>query len=143
MLFFLSRINIGFGRPQPDETHLVVVRGFIHQEVSPKYVNEESSIERCSYNCQVNRSPQLLCQDLSQYWLDKIRKAFSSQSTLLGEVQFANICPCAETERLLRLVRRKVAMLRAFTVDFQKVLKSCLLLLAAFAGLIDTLLHRC
>ena len=30
-------------------------------------------------------------------------------------------------------------MLRAFTVGFEKVLKSCLLLLAALPGLIDTL----
>ena len=34
-----------------DETHLLAVRGLIHQEVStgpfqPKYVNEESSTER-------------------------------------------------------------------------------------------------
>ena len=29
-------------------------------------------------------------------------------------------------------------MLRAFTVGFQKVYKSCFLLLAAFLGLIDT-----
>ena len=42
-----------------DETHLVVVRGFIHQEVSPKCVNEESSTDRRSYNRQVNRYPQL------------------------------------------------------------------------------------
>ena len=42
-----------------DETHLVVVRGFIHQAVSPKYLNEESSNERRRYNRQVNRSPQL------------------------------------------------------------------------------------
>ena len=26
-----------------NETHLVVVKGLIHQEVSPKYINEESS----------------------------------------------------------------------------------------------------
>ena len=32
-------------------------------------------------------------------------------------------------------------MLRAFTVGFQKVYESCLLLLVAFPGLIDTLLH--
>ena len=42
-----------------DETHLVVVRELIYQEVSPKYVNEESSTERHSYNRQVNRPPQL------------------------------------------------------------------------------------
>ena len=30
----------------------------LHQEVSPKCVNEESSTERRSYNRQVNRSPQ-------------------------------------------------------------------------------------
>ena len=34
-------------------------------------------------------------------------------------------------------------MLRAFTVGFQKDYKSCLLLLVALPGLIDTLLHSC
>ena len=62
-----------------DETHLVLVRGLIKKEVSRKCVNkEESSTERRSYNRQVNKSPQLQCQVLSQYLLDKIRKAFSS-----------------------------------------------------------------
>ena len=42
-----------------DETHLALVRGLIHEEVSPKCVKEESSTERRSYNRQVNRSPQL------------------------------------------------------------------------------------
>ena len=42
-----------------DETHLIMVRGLIHQEVSPKCVNEESSIEHRTYNHQVNRSLQL------------------------------------------------------------------------------------
>ena len=36
------------------------MRGLIHQEVSPKCINEESSTERRSYNR----------QDQSQYWLD-------------------------------------------------------------------------
>ena len=34
-----------------DKTHLVVMRGVIHQEVSPKRVNEETSTERRSYKC--------------------------------------------------------------------------------------------
>ena len=42
-----------------DETHLVVVRELIYQELSPKCVNAENSTERRSYNRQVNRSPQL------------------------------------------------------------------------------------
>ena len=46
---------------------LAVVRELIHQDVSPKCVNEENSTERRSYNRQVNRSPQLQCEDLSQY----------------------------------------------------------------------------
>ena len=41
-----------------DETHLVL-RGFAHQEVSPKCISEETSTERRSYNRQVNGSPQL------------------------------------------------------------------------------------
>ena len=50
-----------------DETHLVVVRGLTNQPL-PKYVNEESSTGWRSYNRQVNRSSQLYCQDLSQYY---------------------------------------------------------------------------
>ena len=34
-------------------------------------------------------------------------------------------------------------MLRAFTIGFQKVYKSCLLLLMALSALMDTLLHCC
>ena len=41
-----------------DETRLLL-RGSVHQEVSPKCINEETSTERRSYNCQVNGSPQL------------------------------------------------------------------------------------
>ena len=48
-------------------------------------------------------------------------------------MQFANICLCAKAERLPRLVRSKVAVLPAL-----KVVKSCLLLLAALSGLLDT-----
>ena len=40
-----------------DETHFFVVMGLMHQEVSPKCVNEEISTERRSYNSQVNRYP--------------------------------------------------------------------------------------
>ena len=50
-----------------DETYLVAVRGLIYQEFSPKYVNEESSTERRNFNRQVNRSPQMYFQELSQY----------------------------------------------------------------------------
>ena len=55
-------------------------------------------------------------------------------------MQIATICPCAEAERLVKLLRRKVAMLLAFTVGFRKF-KSCLLLLMGLPGLIDTLSH--
>ena len=49
-----------FTRSLPlDETHFVVARRRIHQEFSPKCVNEESSTERHSYNRQVNKSLQL------------------------------------------------------------------------------------
>ena len=37
------------------------------------------------------------------------------------------------------MVRKKLAVLRAFTVGFEKVVKSCLLLLAALPCLMDTL----
>ena len=57
--------------------------------------------------------------------------------------QFNNICPCAESEGLPRLVRRKVTMLHVFTVCFQKVYKSSLLFLVTLPGSTDTLLHNC
>ena len=41
------------------------------------------------------------------------------------------------------VMSRPVAILRAFTVSFEKVLTSCLLLLAHLPGLIDTLLNSC
>ena len=37
------------------------------------------------------------------------------------------------------MVRRKLAVFRTFTIGFEKVVKSCLLLLAAFPCLMDTL----
>ena len=46
---------------------------------------------------------------------------------------------CAAVERLPRLVRRKVAILRAFTVVLLKSFKSCLLFVVALPGLIYTL----
>ena len=56
-------------------------------------------------------------------------------------MQFTNTFPCAAVERLPRLVRKKVAMLCAFSVSFEKVSKSCLLILAALPGLIGALLN--
>ena len=46
-LFILMKFYIAEEVPL-DETHLVVVRGLIHQKVSPKCVNEDSSTERRS-----------------------------------------------------------------------------------------------
>ena len=65
--FFFCRLLARTPAASLDETYLVVVRGPIHQEFSLKCVNEESSTERGSHNRQVNRPPQLECQDLSQY----------------------------------------------------------------------------
>ena len=47
-------------------------------KVSPRCINKDSLTEHCSYNRQVNRSSQLQWQDLSQYWLDKIKNTFSA-----------------------------------------------------------------
>ena len=71
-----------------------------------------------------NGFSQLQCQGLSRYWLDKIRKVFSSTNvTPPGVVSLSdNICPSAESERFPRLVRRNVAMLHPFTVWTWKVL---------------------
>ena len=66
----------------------------------------------------------------SQYWLDKIRKAFANWNTRLGVALFDNIALVLPLERLPRLVRTTVAMLRAFTVVLR------FLLLAALPGFI-------
>ena len=52
-------------------------RGLSTKQFQPECVNEESSTERRSKRCQVNRSFQPY-QDLSQRWLGKIKKDFSS-----------------------------------------------------------------
>ena len=44
---------------------------------------------------------------------------------------------------LARLVKRKVAMLRAFRVGFEKVLNGSLLLFGALLGVIEIFLHSC
>ena len=54
-------------------------------------------------------------------------------------MQLTNICPYTADQRFLMLVSRKVAMLRAFTVGFEKASKICLVLLVALPSLIDTL----
>ena len=76
-----------------DKTHLVAVRGLIHYKVSTKCINQESSSESRSYNRQVNSSFQIWFQDLSQYWLDKIRKALSSLSISLVLVAIRQYFP--------------------------------------------------
>ena len=64
---FTPKPEVGAKGEQPEaetlavplnKTHFIVVRGLICSEVPPQCVNEESSTERCSYNRQVNRSPQ-------------------------------------------------------------------------------------
>ena len=63
--------------------------------------------------------------------------------TPLGVVSVLQYCICVESGHLPMAVRRKVAMLRAFTVGFFRKFKSCLLLLVALPCLTDTLLHSC
>ena len=75
---FIKAVAASINAVPLNETDLVLVSGLIHQEVLLKWVNKESSTECHSYDHQVNTSPQLQCQDMIQYWLDKIRKAFSS-----------------------------------------------------------------
>ena len=53
--------------------------------------HEECWTERRGYNLQVNRSSPLLCQDLSQCWLDKIRKAYSNKKWPLSEERWIYI----------------------------------------------------
>ena len=70
----------------------------------------------------LNRPSHLLCEDLTQCWLGKTRSSLV-KATPLGVMSVSdNICPCAESERLLRLVRRKV-MLHTFTVGFRKFIR--------------------
>ena len=57
-------------------------------------------------------------------------------------VSLVTVRLCAAAGRLLRLVRRKVAMLRAFTVGLLESFKSCPLFLGALPGLM-TLLRSC
>ena len=92
----------------------------------------------------LNGSSQVQCQDLSQCWLDNIKKTFSSKSnpsrySISSDIFFL----CAASKRFPMLVRGMVAMLCAFTVGFWKIYKSCLLLLVSLPGLFDTLLHSC
>ena len=47
------------------------------------------------------------------------------------------------SERLPRLVRRKLAVLHAFNVGFQKVCQGCILLLVALLGLINIPFQNC
>ena len=54
-------------------------------------------------------------------------------------VRLVTVRYCAAAGRLPRLVRRKVAMLRTFTVGLLESFKSCLLFLVDLSGLIDTL----
>ena len=56
-----------------DESHLGVLTRLSNYEFSTKCVNKEGSTEHHSYICQVKRIFSLLCQDLSQCWLDKIK----------------------------------------------------------------------
>ena len=52
-------------------------------------------------------------------------------------MEFTNIWPCVEVEWLPRLFRRKVAILRSFTISYEKILKSCLLLFVALLDLTE------
>ena len=65
-------------RDYPPSMELTLSRwgGLSTKKFQPECVNEKSSAERRTLSRQTNRSSQP-CQDLSQHWLDKIRKAFS------------------------------------------------------------------
>ena len=97
--------------------------------VKTKRFQQSASTRRAQLSVAVttvrlNVSFYLLYQDLSQCWLDKIRKAFSCKNhPSWCSVSFRQYCPCVESMRLPRLVRRKVAMLRAFNVGFRKFIR--------------------
>ena len=62
-----------------------------------------------------------------------------SDSPLICGSMFSHSLLCAAARRVPMLVKRKVAMLRAFTIGLLESFKSCLLFLVALPGLIDTL----
>ena len=61
-----------------------------------------------------NGSPLLICQDLTQYWFDKIKKSFSNKSDPSQCSVGLTICICSESGRLQTLMWRKDGILRAF-----------------------------
>ena len=91
----------------------------------------------------LNWSSLLLCQDLRQYQLDKIRKLFISKS---------DPSPCNTGSIIVLFCRIRTAIEvneeeeiyhSHFLPLFFLIYKSCILLLTPFSGLIDTLLHSC
>ena len=60
-----------------DGTHLVAVRGLIHQQV-PTRVRQRGELNWASQLKPSGQQSSQPCHDLSQHWLDKIRKTFSS-----------------------------------------------------------------
>ena len=123
--------DTNFLPPPLYDTHLVAERELIHQEV-PTRVRQRGELNGAS---QLKLSDQqifstIISRPVSTL-IRQIGKAFSSLSTPLGlvtvrlyvAVRFVTVRLCAAAGSLPRLVRRKVAMLRAFTVGFKKVLR--------------------
>ena len=120
--------------------------GLSTKQFQPECVYEESSTERRSKSRQSSRSSQP-CQYLSQYWLEKIRKAFSSWSTPLGVVT-VRLCvgsPLSDCPPLCygrtapEISEEEGSHTSRFYHWFLESSKSCLLLFLVLPGLIDTL----
>ena len=98
-----------------DENDLVAVRRLIHQEVSTK-VRQRGELNWAS---QLKASGQQISSTImSRPDKTRLERPSLVKAPLLVWCQFAYICLCAAAERLPRLVRRKVAMLRAFAFGF-------------------------
>ena len=97
-----------------DENHLDVVRGLKTKKFQRDGSTRRAQLSVVVTTVRLNGFSLLLCQDLNQCWLDKIRKALSSKSDPLSVVSVLQYCLRYKSGRLPRLVRRKESMLCSF-----------------------------
>ena len=105
-----------------------------------QYNNKESSTESHSSTMRFNGSSLQLCQDLSQCWLDKIRKVSPCKSNP-SQCSVSSTILCLCWARMVPKISGEEGKntLCLFTTGFFRKFKSCLLHLVVFPSLIDTL----
>ena len=105
-----------------------------------QYNNKESSTESHSSTMRFNGSSLQLCQDLSQCWLDKIRKVSPCKSNP-SQCSVSSTILCLCWARMVPKISGEEGKntLCLFTTVFFRKFKSCLLHLVVFPSLIDTL----